>query len=64
MVLTSYTLPIGTYAKFVPESGKFFEEVTSHKAVLETALRNHFALTRGDKIAVFYNDRFVLCIEL
>lgn len=50
------TLPIATYARFQPQSADF-HEISNPKAVLENALRNFACLTKGDVIAIQYNNR-------
>ncbi|XP_076824540.1 ubiquitin recognition factor in ER-associated degradation protein 1-like [Clavelina lepadiformis] len=56
------TLPIATYARFQPQS-KDFHDISNPKAVLENALRNFACLTKGDVIAIQYNNRqYELCV--
>ena len=55
ITLRNVTLPIGSYVKFQPENDSFLK-IDDQKAVLETALRDFSCLTKGDKVAVFYND--------
>jgi len=49
-------LPKATYCKFQPQSSKFLD-ITSPKAVLENAFRRFACLTRGDIIAIQYNNQ-------
>lgn len=51
----SATLPTATFSKFQPQSQDFLE-ITNPKAVLENALRSFACLTKGDMIAIKYND--------
>lgn len=56
------TLPIATYARFQPQSVEF-HDISNPKAVLENALRNFACLTKGDVIAIQYNNRqYELCV--
>lgn len=57
------TLPIATYAKFQPQSPLFLE-ISNPKAVLENALRNFSCLTKGDIVAIHYNNtQYDLCVK-
>jgi len=47
------SLPKGTYAKLKPE-GAGFSDLPNHRAVLETALRNHATLSENDIVVVNY----------
>ncbi|KAL6884600.1 hypothetical protein ACP4OV_010536 [Aristida adscensionis] len=47
------SLPKGTYAKLKPE-GVGFSDLPNHRAVLETALRNHATLSENDAVVVNY----------
>ncbi|ETW16269.1 hypothetical protein PFFVO_04803 [Plasmodium falciparum Vietnam Oak-Knoll (FVO)] len=51
--VTSVSLPKGTFVKLKPCS-KDFMELSNHRAVLETALRNYATLTIGDNIVIHY----------
>lgn len=50
------SLPKGTYVKFQPQSKEFLD-ITNPKAVLEATLRGFTCLTKGDAIAINYNDK-------
>lgn len=52
----SASLPVASYAKFQPQSVDFLD-ITNPKAVLENALRSFACLTKGDIIAIKYNER-------
>lgn len=54
--LENISLPVATYAKFEPQSTEFLD-ITNPKAVLENALRIFACLTKGDMIAIKYNER-------
>ena len=54
ITLQNVTLPIGSYVKFQPENDSFLN-VADQKVVLETVLRDFSCLTKGDKVAVYYN---------
>ncbi|XP_024518034.1 uncharacterized protein LOC112341687 [Selaginella moellendorffii] len=58
-------LPKGRYAKLQPESPDF-GDVPNHKAVLETKLRHHAALSCGDVLSVSFGgvDHRLLVLEL
>ncbi|XP_062212556.1 uncharacterized protein LOC133913420 [Phragmites australis] len=49
------SLPKGTYAKLKPE-GAGFSDLPNHRAVLETALRNHATLSENDVVVVNYGQ--------
>ncbi|SBS87517.1 ubiquitin fusion degradation protein UFD1, putative (UFD1) [Plasmodium ovale curtisi] len=51
--VTSVSLPKGTFVKLKPCS-KDFMELSNHRAVLETALRNYATLTIGDNIVIHH----------
>ncbi|EAA20998.1 hypothetical protein [Plasmodium yoelii yoelii] len=51
--VTSISLPKGTFVKLKPCS-KDFMELSNHRTVLETALRNYATLTIGDNIVIHY----------
>ncbi|KAJ8898300.1 hypothetical protein PR048_003660 [Dryococelus australis] len=56
------TLPIATFARFQPLTKDFFD-ISNPKAVLENHLRRHACLTRGDIIAIHYNEKlYQLCV--
>ncbi|KAL7267361.1 ubiquitin fusion degradation protein [Rhizina undulata] len=55
--LKSTDLPSGTFIKLQPQSVSFLDSITDPKAVLENALRNFSALTKGDIFAFLYNDQ-------
>jgi hypothetical protein len=63
--IESVTLPVATYAKFQPQSVEFLD-ITNPKAVLENTLRNFACLTKGDIIAIMYNNKSyeLLVLEL
>ena len=52
----SASLPVATFAKFQPHSPEFLE-MTNPKAVLEARLRNFACLSKGDVIAIMYNNK-------
>ncbi|XP_044763146.1 ubiquitin recognition factor in ER-associated degradation protein 1 isoform X1 [Coccinella septempunctata] len=52
----SIDLPVGTFSKFQPVSPDFLD-ITNPKAVLENCLRSFACLTKGDVIAVKYNQK-------
>jgi len=54
--IESAALPVASYSKFEPQSSEFLD-ITNPKAVLENALRNFACLTKGDMIAIRYNER-------
>jgi len=54
--VVSSSLPKGTYVKLQPQSSDFLD-ISNHRAVLENALRNFSALTKGDIIMINYNNR-------
>nr|CAB3267490.1 ubiquitin fusion degradation protein 1 homolog [Phallusia mammillata] len=56
VLIENCTLPVATYAKFKPQSTEFLD-ISDPKAVLENALRNFACLTKGDVIAIQYNNR-------
>ncbi|GJN18708.1 hypothetical protein PR202_gb05899 [Eleusine coracana subsp. coracana] len=49
------SLPKGTYAKLKPE-GAGFSDLPNHRAILETALRNHATLSENDVVVVHYGQ--------
>jgi len=52
----SATLPVATFSKFQPLS-KDFLDLTNPKAVLEMRLRHFACLSKGDIIAINYNNK-------
>jgi len=56
MRVASATLQKGTYVKLQPQSSDFLD-ISNHRAVLENALRNFSALTKGDIIKINYNAK-------
>jgi len=50
------SLPVATFAKFQPQAPDFLD-ITNPKAVLENALRGFACLTKGDIIAINYNEK-------
>lgn len=55
--IKSTDLPDGTFIKLQPQSVSFLESITDPKAVLENALRNFSALTKGDTFSFLYNEQ-------
>ncbi|KAI5841932.1 ubiquitin fusion degradation protein UFD1-domain-containing protein [Morchella snyderi] len=55
--IKSTDLPSGTFIKLQPQSVSFLESITDPKAVLENALRNFSALTKGDTFSFLYNEQ-------
>lgn len=49
-------LPNGTFVKFQPQTSNFLK-ISNPKAVLEATLRSFTCLTKGDTIAINYNDK-------
>lgn len=49
-------LPVATFSCFQPQSVDFLD-ITNPKAVLENGLRSFACLTKGDVIAIKYNDK-------
>lgn len=49
-------LPKGTYVKFQPQTSDFLK-ISNPKAVLEATLRGFTCLTKGDTIAINYNNK-------
>merc|ERR1712038_1048307 len=56
VTVESATLPVATYSKFQPLS-KDFLDLTNPKAVLEMRLRHFACLSKGDIIAINYNNK-------
>ncbi|XP_071950134.1 ubiquitin recognition factor in ER-associated degradation protein 1-like [Antedon mediterranea] len=54
--LESTSLSVATFSKFQPQSVDFLD-ISNPKAVLENILRGFACLTRGDMIAIKYNDK-------
>lgn len=54
--MESASLPVATFAKFQPHSIDFLDLVNP-KAVLESRLRYFACLSKGDVIAIIYNDK-------
>merc|ERR1719370_454427 len=52
----SATLPVATFSKFQPLSADFLD-LTNPKAVLEMRLRHFACLSKGDIVAINYNNR-------
>jgi len=63
MLLVENTqLPIGSYAKFQPQSVDFLD-ISNPKAVLENSLRNFACLSTNDVIVIEYNDKqYEVCV--
>lgn len=55
--IKSTDLPPGTFIKLQPQSVSFLESITDPKAVLENAMRNFSALTKGDTFSFLYNEQ-------
>lgn len=56
ITIRNATLQKGTYVKLQPQSSAFID-IANPKAVLEATLRNFTCLTKGDTIAIPYNDK-------
>lgn len=56
ILVSSFCLPVGTYARFKPQSTCFLD-IANQKAVLESRLRDFSCLTCGDLIPIHYNER-------
>ncbi|VEL12063.1 unnamed protein product [Protopolystoma xenopodis] len=54
--VTNTALPVATFAKFQPQTTDFLD-ITNPKAVLESALRSFACLTKGDIVALQYNQK-------
>jgi ubiquitin fusion degradation protein 1 len=52
----SATIPKGIYVKLQPQTSDFVK-ISNPKAVLEATLRNFSALTKGEVIRIFYNNK-------
>ncbi|XP_015599392.1 ubiquitin fusion degradation protein 1 homolog [Cephus cinctus] len=60
--IESASLPVATFSRFQPQSEDFLD-ITNPKAVLENGLRSFACLTRGDIIAIRYNQRiYEMCV--
>lgn len=56
ITISNVNLPKGNFVKFQPQSSDFLK-ISNPKAVLEATLRTFTCLTKGDSIAINYNDR-------
>jgi len=56
VTLRNAVLPRGTYVKFRPQSSDFLS-ISNPKAVLEASLRAFSCLSRGDSVAIAYNNK-------
>jgi ubiquitin fusion degradation protein 1 len=56
ITVESASLQVATFARFQPHSCDFLD-LTNQKAVLESRLRNFACLSKGDVIAIFYNNK-------
>jgi len=54
--IQSASLPVATFARFQPQNTSFLE-ITDQRAVLESDLRSFACLTKGDMLAIRYNDK-------
>lgn len=54
--IANVNLPKGEFVKFQPQTSDFLK-ISNPKAVLEATLRSFTCLTKGDTIAISYNDR-------
>jgi len=54
--IQSASLPVATFARFQPQSTSFLE-ITDQRAVLESDLRSFACLTKGDMLAIKYNNK-------
>ncbi|XP_066149159.1 ubiquitin recognition factor in ER-associated degradation protein 1 isoform X1 [Euwallacea fornicatus] len=54
--MESVSLPVGTFSRFQPISSDFLD-ITNPTAVLENCLRSFACLTKGDVIAIQYNQK-------
>ncbi|XP_022696543.1 ubiquitin fusion degradation protein 1 homolog isoform X2 [Varroa jacobsoni] len=60
--MVSVQLPIGTFARFQPQSVDFLD-ISDPRAVLERQLRNFACLSAGDVIAIEYNNHeYEVCV--
>lgn len=61
--IENVTLDVASFVKFQPQTASFLE-IANPKAVLENALRNFSCLTKGDVIAIYYNNlEYGLCVK-
>lgn len=61
--IENVTLSVASFVKFQPQT-KSFLEIANPKAVLENALRTFSCLTKGDVIAIYYNNKeYGLCVK-
>lgn len=56
ITIRNANLPKGTFVKFQPQTSDFLK-ISNPKAVLEATLRGFTCLTKGDSIAINYNDK-------
>lgn len=56
ITISNVNLPKGTYVKFRPQTSDFLK-IANPKAVLEATLRSFTCLTKGDTIAINYNNK-------
>lgn len=56
ITIRNANLPKGTFVKFQPQTSDFLK-ISNPKAVLEATLRGFTCLTKGDTIAINYNDK-------
>lgn len=56
VTIRNANLPKGTFVKFQPQTSDFLK-ISNPKAVLEATLRNFTCLTKGDSIAINYNNK-------
>lgn len=56
ITISNVNLPKGTFVKFRPQTSDFLK-IANPKAVLEATLRTFTCLTKGDTIAISYNNK-------
>lgn len=56
ITIRNANLPKGTFVKFQPQTSDFLK-ISNPKAVLEATLRSFTCLTKGDAIAINYNNK-------
>ncbi|PXF40850.1 Ubiquitin fusion degradation protein 1-like [Gracilariopsis chorda] len=56
ITIRNANLPKGTFVKFQPQTSDFLK-ISNPKAVLEATLRSFTCLTKGDSIAINYNNK-------
>lgn len=56
ITIRNANLPKGDFVKFQPQTSDFLQ-ISNPKAVLEATLRGFTCLTKGDSIAITYNDK-------